>query len=977
MYTSRRISRFWTVLFSLLVLLAAAWAAWQGFRYLHPAIFAIPAIFPGETVVLQGRSFGAAGQLYVTPPGAAGPQTVDVESWGPGEIRVHLPEAASGTTFQVEKQILGLSLRSQTVSLVVKRPELDDPDLAFQVPVQPEAAWPLFRYDQRNTGSSPQPAVYAGGEPWMFQTGKGIFSTPIVDGEGNIYIGSADHNFYALTPGGKEAWHYTSGEMIDSAAILPAAYLESDRKTVIFPSGDGYLYCLDLEAPAASQRLVWKFDARVSPRASYNNWFEGNVAVGYDGMLYAGNTNFNYYALTPAGELSWTYPTASNNWSIAAIAPDGTIYWGSNDTFIRAVDPAGVEKWTTRTLGFIAASAAIGSDGTLYIGSFDSYLYALDPLSGAVKWKFKTHDHIYASVALGAAADGTTNAIYFGSTDGIFYALDPAGKQLWAYDTGDPIRSSPVLGASPQGKRDAIVYFGAGNGKLYALDTAGGSRRWSFDTTAWEDPILVDRNDLNASPALAPDGVVIAGEAGQVWKIPYDYCLNASDPRCSTQAAADLPEEMSGLYYVSPGGSVELDDPAGLPASTLVTLKLILRQQGATLDAHLCNTPFLCGEDALSISVSPDFEYESEVSADGAYLYIRPLDFLDPDTEYTLQVDGQIYVGGLSIGNLTVGGRHSGEFSKTFAFRTNALETDFPLVVQDGQVSALEWTRLAVPIPSMMPSLNQIGFDYMDWIMAPVLLTPPDEDGAGRLVMWVIGGKQDAQGNLVPDPDSDFTLAFNGRYRGNAYILENRDVTIPVTGIPIPFNFLEMRGQLDQEGRAAPGTTIYGDSQVMQIPTFGPYLVIAGLANNVYEKLLVSGTYILRPYVSPAGATPGTGAPPVPGVNTPPPGVAVTGVTFQAPTRDAEGRVFAQIQLSPGAHYPAAIHRPGIVLVDADSSEAVFMDYLANLQASADPSGDLTAVTLTLPAGMALPERLDAYVLLDVYPAYHAQLQGE
>ena len=36
---------------------------------------------------------------------------------------------------------------------------------------------------------------------------------------------------------------------------------------------------------------------------------------------------------------------------------------------------------------------------------------------------------------------------------------------------------------------------------------------------------------------------------------------------------------------------------------------------------------------------------------------------------------------------------------------------------------AFEWTRLAAPLPPMLPSLNQIGFDYLDWIVGTVDLS--------------------------------------------------------------------------------------------------------------------------------------------------------------------------------------------------------------------------------------------------------------
>jgi len=75
-----------------------------------------------------------------------------------------------------------------------------------RLPVLPGAPWPLFRRDHRNTGVLPERMAYSGGEPWSFQTGKGVFSTPVIDQDGRIYIGSADQYFYTLEPDGSLAW---------------------------------------------------------------------------------------------------------------------------------------------------------------------------------------------------------------------------------------------------------------------------------------------------------------------------------------------------------------------------------------------------------------------------------------------------------------------------------------------------------------------------------------------------------------------------------------------------------------------------------------------------------------------------------------------------------------------------------------------------------------------------------------------------
>ncbi len=736
-----------------------------------------------------------------------------------------------------------------------------------------------------------------------------------------------------------------------------------------------YHFRTDDGIPDPAQRLLWKYEAELRPGVSYNRWFEGNVAIGPDGTLYAGNTNFNYYAIHPDGTPKWTFSTTSNNWSQSAFAPDGTIYWGSLDTFIHAVAPDGLELWRTRTLGFVAASAAVGSDGTVYIGSFDSHLYALDPLTGKAKWTFPTNDHIYSSAALGADAKGNTTAIYFGSADGTFYAVSPQGKLLWKYDTGDPIRSSPALGLDPGGGGGQVVYFGCGNGKLYALNAADGALRWSFDTTP-QDPELRDRNDLNGSPALGQTGVYIGGEHGYLWYLPYDYCLHSTDPRCTQgegqsqdQAAPGLgsPMDFNGLQYVTPGGNTLVRFPTELPASTLITLRLVVRQNGQTVNARLCNNPVGCPQDALLVSSDPPFPFSVEHSADGRYIYVRPTGFLAPGQAYNLSVKGKYYTGGLRIGNMTFGGRRSGTFQGQFTFRVQASQaTHPPLSVSANQVSAFEWTRLAAPLPPMLPSLNQIGFDYMDWILGTVAIKPSDSANQGKFVLWAIGGVRNPDGSLSVEPGSDFSLPLNGRYQNDNFILTNQNFKLAITGIDIPFNLFELRGQLGKDRVAAPGATVWGDTQVLSIPTFGPYLVAAGLANNWYQKLLVSGTYITRPY-------PDRGA-----ANQRPAGISVTGVDYQAPTAKTDGWVQANFELSPGTRvaYPLSEHQPGILLMDELTTEAIYLDYHANLSAQADAQGNLKSVRLVVPKGIQIDENTQAVVMLDVFPFYQKSLCG-
>lgn len=835
----------------------------------------------------------------------------------------------------------------------------------YQVPIQPDSPWALFRRDHRNTANSPLPAQYnAQNKPWSFQTEKGIFSTPVIDHAGTIYVGSADHNFYALDRDGTLKWKFATGEIIDSAAAIPQIGLTSDSQTILVPSGDGLIYNLKTDANVSdAERVVWKFDARSAPGTGFNNWFEGNVALGYDGTIYAGSTNFNYYALTPGGQMKWTYPTTSNNWSIAALGDDGTIFWGSNDTYIRAVDPNGQEKWRKMTLGFIAASAAVGSDGTVYMGSFDSYFSALDPQTGAEKWKFKTNDHIYASAALGHDAQGNTNAIYVASADGTLYALTTHGTLLWKYDTGDVIRSSPVIGKTPDSSAD-IIYFGAGNGKLYALN-ADGTRRWSYNTTSG-DAELRDRNDLNGSPALGNDGIYIGGETGHFWFVPYEYCVQQTDARCEKNPGSDLPADYVGVMYVTPGGNTLAEKNITLPAATLIPVRLVVRKNGETVNAFVCNAPIGCGSDEYTISIDPPVPFSLQHSADGKYLYVRPQSFLEPGKTYTLNVRGNYYTGGNALGNLTLGGSKAGTFNDTLNLNVEQNEiAQLPLRVDPNRTSAFEWTRLAAPLPTMLPSLNQIGFDYMDWMVGTIATTEPDASRRGKVLLWAIGAKRNANGVLVADPQTKFVLPLSGEYQGDAFIVSDQKFVMPITEIPIPFDLFELRGRMDETARVKPGASAYAETDTLSIPNFGPYLVVAGLANNWIQKMTVLGTYITRPFDEHSTA------------NGKPNGVSVSSLDYVAPTSSQPGKVTTNIRVEPGAKFSPQEHHASILLVDAATLTPVYLDYQKNLVTTADANGNLATITLTLPAKTSIPDTLQAFVILDVFPIHQQALKGE
>ena len=196
-----------------------------------------------------------------------------------------------------------------------------------------------------------------------------------------------------------------------------------------------------------------------------------------------------------------------------------------------------------------------------------------------------------------------------------------------------------------------------------------------------------------------------------------------------------------------------------------------------------------------------------------------------------------------------------------------------------------------------------------------------------------------------------------GRYQHDAFILSNRSFKLAVTGIPIPFHIFQIRGRLGPDLQVLPGARAYAETQVLSIPTFGVPMVIAGLANKIWRKLVAMATYITRPYPHDGPA------------NKRPSGVRVTAVEHNPP-----GTIVAHIQVEAGHSYPVDAHLAAILLVDADKMEAVPLDYHQNLKQTGDEAGNLRQVELALPKGVRVGEGTTVYVLLDLFPVYETIL---
>jgi outer membrane protein assembly factor BamB len=799
----------------------------------------------------------------------------------------------------------------------------------YDVPLDPRSPWPKFRRTSVQDGRSPVLPSQTGGALWTFQTGKGIFSTPVVDGDGTVYVGSADRTFYAIAKDGRLRWSKLTGEIIDSSALL------DDRGHVYFGSGDGTFYTLD-RANGLTMGAFHADDPAVN--GAFINWFEGNVAIGADGTLYIPNDNFFTYAFSrDDASVRWRFKTVDQTWSLPAVdTASGRLFIGNNNllellgdnTF--ALDAGtGSTLWSHGTDGTIAASPLVTRDGRVVVGGFDGFVRAYDAATGADAWPtpFGARDHVYGSP--GELPDGT---IVQPSADGSVYGLDPTtGARRWQFDTRDAIRSSPAVDGAGN------VYLGAGDGRLYVLNPDG-TLRWSMQ--------LIDaaRDDLNASPALGGDAIVVAGESGQVFSIPYDYCLRdeaAADARCRKGPSEDLPDDGAALYFTTQFGRPLDVAPAEIEANQSLTFSLFVRAAGDTVLAHI---------DAASTTVmtNPAVPIRTEVSGDRKFVTIVPLAPWAPEAGGALSVtvSGQYLVNPTRNGLRFSGGDVGGSFAQTFDFAVRAVASDdtlpLPVPAAPGDPAGVwELYRIAAPLPTILPSYNQIGFDSLHYLIGLV------EGGVpGHAIAWVVGGKlAEGSNTTVVDPATRVLFPLEVTHDGGALTLVGTGFAIEFNLIRLPFEFFRIATRVDAQGNALASPALNVSAVCGGITFYGQFLQQLGFCNPQTDVLTVFGGAELRPHAG--------------GVATAPTGVGT--VDFVASATGVTATL-------TGTTLRADTQSVALLLVDAATGKPVPLDYGF---ATARTTGSTGLIeTVTVPFGTTPPpSTARAYLMVDAYPA--------
>ncbi len=393
------------------------------------------------------------------------------------------------------------------------------------------SAWPMKCYDNYHTGRSPYNTIDTSAEKWRFYMDGWLDDGPTISNEGTIYFGGSygglPYYLYAINPDGSEKWKFkTNGLILGSSPAI------DENGTIYIGSWDTRLYAIN---PDGTEK--WRFPSGGSIFSS--------PAIGDDGIIYIGtmSSGNSIVAVNPNGTLKWIYETGNSITSDPAIGDDGTVYIGSQDNYLYALWPNGTLHWRYQTGSSIMGPPSIADDGTIYIASWDDYLYALWP-NGTMKWRHPIG--VGAAINPSIASDGT---IYIGYNDfyaiypngtrrwtfdlgsqrhiqgsspaisdnGIIYvgveigknaggeiiAINPNGTERWRKRIADEwVHSSPSIG------EDGTVYIGSG-------DTIASGYLHAFGT--------VEDNEPPTPPAITGP---TNGNSGET----YTYTLVSTDP---------------------------------------------------------------------------------------------------------------------------------------------------------------------------------------------------------------------------------------------------------------------------------------------------------------------------------------------------------------------------------------------------------------------------------------------------------------
>jgi hypothetical protein len=282
-----------------------------------------------------------------------------------------------------------------------------------------------------------------------------------------------------------------------------------------------------------------------------------------------------------------------------------------------------------------------------------------------------------------------------------------------------------------------------------------------------------------------------------------------------------------------------------------------------------------------------------------------------------------------------VGGAVSATFSTTVASPTTGM-------LAPG--ASYELSRLSIPLPTVMPSYNQIGFDQLRY-----LLGIPESNGTTGVV-WMVGGVTPSAGaEAVVDPTTQAIIPMGYATSGDLITMTAASgIQVTVTSFTLPFQSFRVAMGFTPGGAASGTAELEGSAICGQIGFYGPFLEQLGLCNPQTDVIRVLGA---------ANTTERTDLAAVPPAGT---------VTFTQSSSAINATV-------TGSMVKPSEHLVGILAVDASTGQPVSLQYGTDTTRTTNPDG--TLATVSVPVGSTtLPAQMRVYLMVDTVVGAHGTL---
>lgn len=256
---------------------------------------------------------------------------------------------------------------------------------------------------------------------WEYGTEGSIFSSPACSNN-KVVFGSGDGYIYCLNiENGQLNWKYKT-----DASVLGSPVINGD--TAFIGGSDHRFYAINI----ADGKLIWQFEGLEGPVVS--------TPLLYGDRIFFGAWDRHLYAIKREnGNLIWKWNNGSSvrNFSPAScipVASDGVVYVMAPDRVVSAIDTAGGKALWRSKDGNVRESIGISEDGKWIYGksmqdSIVAYAASREPQQAA--WKMNVgfgYEHVPSMLI------EKEGLLFFGTKNGVVYCVHPGEKKLkWAH----------------------------------------------------------------------------------------------------------------------------------------------------------------------------------------------------------------------------------------------------------------------------------------------------------------------------------------------------------------------------------------------------------------------------------------------------------------------------------------------------------------------------------------------------------------